>query len=384
MFIWILFAALTAIAASCVLIPYARARKAAGSDSPVAPGASDLQVYKDQLREIERDTKRGILPEQEAEAAKTEISRRLLRSADAATRASGGPGGSNRVRARTVLVTAFALIPISTIAIYLALGSPDLEDQPLAQRIATAVEDQDTAILIARVEEAVGENPDDVRGWSILAPIYARQGRFADARIAFQQIIRLSGDRPDLFGALGEVIIMENQGLVTTEAAEQFERALNIDPNFRLARYYTALALVQEGAGEEASPILRSLVDSSAVADPWTAASRALLAQIESGEDPLVPSQRTVLESAEAIASLPEAQRRQAIEGMVARLAERLQEQPDDLAGWSQLIRSYATLGRDADARAALDRALDIFRTDNPARLRLLTIAEETQIALPE
>lgn len=44
------------------------------------------------------------------------------------------------------------------------------------------------------------------------------------------------------------------------------------------------------------------------------------------------------------------------IEAMVARLAQRLQAQPDDVAGWRMLVRSYETLGRYDAAVAAWRR----------------------------
>lgn len=45
---------------------------------------------------------------------------------------------------------------------------------------------------------------------------------------------------------------------------------------------------------------------------------------------------------------------------MVARLEQRLVEQPDDAEGWAQLGRSYAVLGRPEDARRAYRQALQL------------------------
>lgn len=58
-----------------------------------------------------------------------------------------------------------------------------------------------------------------------------------------------------------------------------------------------------------------------------------------------------------AIADLPEAERLQAIEGMVAGLAARLEANPDDPAGWRRLGRSYLVLGRTEAGIAALAEA---------------------------
>ena len=375
MLVWSVFAVLTAIAAIAVLLPYARARRGEADF-----GGSDAEVYKDQLDEIERDVERGALSQAEADAARLEISRRLLKASDLHGDAPDARAlAPSRWRPRLVLATAFLIVPVAAIVVYLSNGAPGMPDLPLAERLSASVENQDAAILLARVEEAVQENPDDVRGWAILAPIYARQGRFSDARGAYVQLLRLQGDDPRLLTDFGEVIVVENQGLVTEEAMQRFVQALDVDPSFPKARYYRALGLAQEGRADQARQILIALRNDGGPEAPWAASVDALLNDLDGAARISAPSPQ----GAAAIAALPEAERRAAIEGMVDSLAARLADQPDDLAGWSQLIRSYVTLDRREDALISLQTALEDFETDNPARLRLLTIAEELQLQAP-
>lgn len=61
----------------------------------------------------------------------------------------------------------------------------------------------------------------------------------------------------------------------------------------------------------------------------------------------------------------PAAQQQEMIEGMVAGLAERLAQDPDDVEGWRMLGRSYSALGRTVDAAAAYAEALQ--RAEEPA-----------------
>lgn len=371
MLVWVVFAVLTAIAAIAVLLPYARARREA-SDL----GGSDAEVYKDQLSEIDKDLERGALSEAEAESARLEISRRLLKASDLPDIRETPTSNPPRWRPRLVLATAFLVVPLSALALYFSFGSPGMPDNPLSERLSATVENQDVAILVARVENAVQENPDDARGWAILAPIYVRQGRFFEARGAYQQLLRIEGDNAVLFTDLGEVIVVENQGLVTEEAMQQFRAALDVEPSFPKARYYRALGLVQEGELDQARAILIALRNDGGPDAPWTASVDALLADMPSAVRVPAPD----ADAAEAVLSMPETERRAAIEGMVDGLAARLADQPDDLAGWSQLVRSYAALGDRDQAERSLWTALDVFQTDNPARLRLLTIAEELQL----
>jgi len=52
------------------------------------------------------------------------------------------------------------------------------------------------------------------------------------------------------------------------------------------------------------------------------------------------------------------------ISGMVARLAERMQANPDDMQGWLMLARSYKTMGRYEEAAAAYAKAEKVIDDD--------------------
>src|SRR5256885_15697149 len=93
MALWLVFALMTAAAIFAVLWPLGRVR------TPAAEG-NDIAVYRDQLDEIARDRAAGLIGEAEAEAARIEVSRRLIAAADAQTPSSATavPGGTFRRR----------------------------------------------------------------------------------------------------------------------------------------------------------------------------------------------------------------------------------------------------------------------------------------------
>src|SRR6185503_17406300 len=124
MMLWFVMALMTAAAIFAVLWPLARR-------TPLRSG-SDIAVYRDQLDEIERDRSAGLIGEREAEAARVEVSRRLLAAADAvAPELLPGRGGWRR---RVTALTALTLLPLGAAIFYLMLGSPELTSQPQAAR----------------------------------------------------------------------------------------------------------------------------------------------------------------------------------------------------------------------------------------------------------
>ena len=65
------------------------------------------------------------------------------------------------------------------------------------------------------------------------------------------------------------------------------------------------------------------------------------------------------------------------IRGMVDGLANRLEQQPRDAEGWIKLIRSRVVLGDTELANKSLERALTIFREDEPERTRIVDAARQ-------
>ena len=148
-----------------------------------------MRVYRDQLEEITRDEAAGRIGAAEAEAARIEVSRRLLAAAD---QESAAPVTSPS-RKRAVAIVALVLLPLLSGGLYLALGSPTLPGQPLSARAnpqaAPAIEQ-----LVAQVEAHLESNPQDGRGWEVLAPVYSVQlRRYDDAARARRNAITYNG-----------------------------------------------------------------------------------------------------------------------------------------------------------------------------------------------
>src|SRR5229473_4419545 len=98
MTLWFILGIMTAAALGAVIWPFARVRT-------LSFAGSDLAVYRDQLEEIERDRADGRIGHDEFEAARVEVSRRLLGAASASGRgtAEAGSASGRRIAA---LVTA--------------------------------------------------------------------------------------------------------------------------------------------------------------------------------------------------------------------------------------------------------------------------------------
>jgi cytochrome c-type biogenesis protein CcmH len=364
MLFWVIAALLTLGASLAVLLPLAGRGKAGAID-----GAHDLEVYRDQLAELDRDAARGLIRPSEAEQARAEIARRILKAdkatASAATTASSGRG------ARALGVAAVLAVPLVSWGVYAAIGSPDLPSQPLAARLEKTPADSTVDELVAQAEAHLAANPGDGRGWDVLAPIYARLGRYGEAVTAYRNAIRLDGASGARESGLGEAIAGAAGGMVTAEAQAAFTRALKLEPGQPKASFYLASALAQEGKIREAVAAWQVMATTLPADSPWreavgqaVAAANSRLAAAAGGAG---PTQQEI----DAAAGMAADDRSAMIETMVAGLDEKLRQNPRDLEGWTRLVRSYHVLGRADEARDALKRGIAAFGDGSPESKQL-------------
>jgi cytochrome c-type biogenesis protein CcmH len=350
MTLWFALALMTAAAILAVFWPLARR-------ASLSRSGSDVAIYRDQLDEIERDRAAGLIEDNEAVSAQVEVSRRLIAAADAQT-ALPSDVPSARWRRRAVAIMALVLLPVGATGLYLALGSPLLPDQPLAPRLAAARGNQSVDTLIAQVEAHLERNPEDGRGWEVIAPVYLRLGRFDDAVKARRNALRLNGTTAEREAAFGEALVFAANGVVTAEAKAAFERAVALDANGVQARYFLGLAAEQDGDRTQAAATWRALIEAAPPDAPWLDLLRRALARVDragapggsSGGASSGPSD----EQAVASSQLAPEQRQAMIQGMVERLSERLHRDGADVEGWLRLVRSYMVLGQPDKARAAV------------------------------
>jgi len=363
MMLWLVFALMTAAAMFAVLWPLGR--------RTAENGGSDVAVYRDQLDEIARDRAAGLIGETEADAAKVEVSRRLIAAADAATANKNEPAVSSPLwRRRATALVALVLLPLGVVALYLALGSPLLPGEPLGPRLAAIHSDRSIPSLIAQVERHLETNPNDAKGYEVLAPIYLRLGRFDDAVNARRRILALAGETAARRADLGEALTLAANGIVTAEAKAAFDRAQALDAKDLKSRFYTGVAAVQDGKHDAAAAIWRGMLAEAPPDAPWAENVREALAQIGAAP-PADSAPGPSAADVAAAAGMNEKDRNDMIRGMVARLDDRLKQDGSDLDGWRRLLRAYMVLGERDKAQAAAGDARHALASD-PEKLRAL------------
>lgn len=374
--------------------------------APVA--AYDLQVYRDQLAEVDRDLGRGVIGAEDAARLRTEVSRRVLdadRAMKAAQTGDAGPGAGRAAIALTVAITV-----IGTIAGYWQLGAPGYPDMPLQARIAMAEEarltrptqaeqeakvpatprtdaDPNLLALMDKLRVAVAGRPNDLRGQELLARNEAGLGNYIAAYRAQAQVITIKADAAtaDDFATLAELQILAASGYVSPEAEKALTEALRRDAKNGLAQYYSGLMLAQIGRPDTAFQIWRGLLENSSVQDPWFAPLQAQIAGLASfagvhytppgaSTAPMMPGPGEA--DMAAAADMSDADRQAMIEGMVGKLSSRLATEGGSAQEWARLIGAYGVLKKPEEAKAAWAKAQTTF-SNSPDDLATVRAAAE-------
>ncbi|WP_028757948.1 c-type cytochrome biogenesis protein CcmI [Rhizobium sp. BK212] len=354
MVIWIVFAVITTAIIASLLYPLASGRVR------FSEGATDAaRVYRDQLFELDRELLANEIGCNEYEYARAETARRLFKASEQKQEESRRLPHPHR----WLRLAIAAFLPLASIGLYGLAGSPDMPSLPLQARLEDP--GQDIAILVARTERHLASQPDDGRGWDVIAPIYLRAGRIADARSAYRNALRLLGPDIHRLGGLAEALMAEAQGSVDKETLDVLRQIVQLEPENPRARFYIALGSEQTGRTAEALMNFEALARLSPADAPWL---------------PLV-NQHIAANGGVPLIATGTADRRQTIEAMVTGLDAKLSESPDDLNGWLRLVRSYAVLNDRDRAAGALKRGLAAFPPAGEQGRQLLALARELGIA---
>ena len=252
-------AALLLVVLAILLRPLLRQRTSADA---VDRRQANLDILRDELRELEKSRSEGSLSESDFEQARRELQRRLLEEVEPTDNAA--PAARHSGGKRTAIALLIAL-PLAASGGYALLGNPQALD-PMHTQARMGPQEIDG--LLQRLVDRLKANPDDTQGWIVLARSYKALGRFAESAEAFARIgPQLDSDAAllaDYAGALAQA----NGGRFDGKPDELLARALKIDPNDPQT-LFTAGAAASERQ------------DFAAVTDYWG----RLLLQVEPGSE---------------------------------------------------------------------------------------------------
>jgi cytochrome c-type biogenesis protein CcmH len=341
---WIAITATLVGAAWWVLVASARDQAQEGD-------RADLDVYADQVVEIDRDLAQGRISQDAADAGRLEIGRRLVKARDRVL--SKGPRANGIVLG--ALAGSIALLAGGLYAIY---GSPGRADVPFVARErellsrdpATLTQDE----ILLLLQERARANPADPVPHALMGQVLAGAGRDQDAMRAFQAALRRAPNDSEAIAEAAGILTRLNGGVIGADARQAFDAALKINPKSASARYYVALADWQNGRQAIAmtawAGAYQDLADKPAAQDVLAARVTNTLSQLDVGPGSgAVPGGK-----GGPMQGMNQADQAAFIASMVETRRARLSANPNDVALRLSVVRVLIMTGQAEAARTLL------------------------------
>lgn len=213
--------------------------------------SANLVIFRDQLAELEREKGDGSLADADFEQARRELQRRLLEEVEPSAEDAGA---ISHAPSRHTAIALLVLLPLAALGGYTMLGEPAAMDPTQAQAQQASPHQgqggptaEQINAMVTNLAERLKNNPDDPKGWLMLARSYKAMGRNKDAVDAFGKAESLINDSPDLLAAYAETIAMVEQKGLKGKSAQLVERALKIDPKHGHSLFLAGAAAMETG-----------------------------------------------------------------------------------------------------------------------------------------
>ena len=306
-----------------------------------------LPIYRQQFAELEQDLANGLLTDDQYQAARSELERRVLEETGSTETASMTTGGL--VNLRFVAILLGMLIPAASGVLYWTLGNPAAMTHPaVSSAQAGAGGDAQMADslneLIEQLRKKLEQNPNDAVGWGLLARSYMAMERYADAVPIFERATKLDSNNASLLADYADALAVHQGRKLEGRPETLIQKALKLDP-------HNVKALMLSGT------IAYNRKDFARAAKEWEDAHAHLPPDDQESSDQL---QASIAEAKRRMGGAP------AMNMLVANppMEQAKPTKPAAQSGQSRAITGKVVLGSNFANRANLPDTLFVFAKD--------------------
>jgi cytochrome c-type biogenesis protein CcmH len=183
-------------------------------------------IYRDQFAELERDRAEGILSQDDYDQARAELQRRLLEDSQVDSEAKT----TTVAPSRAVPVVLGLVLPLGAILLYLVLGNPAaLNPAPASSPHGQQFTQQDIERMVGDFAAKLEKEPENHKGWAMLARSYKQMGRFPDAARAYARTGTMLDTSAELLVDYADTLAAVENGF-SKQVLALIDKALKLDP----------------------------------------------------------------------------------------------------------------------------------------------------------
>ena len=229
---WLIASSMTLLILGLLLWPLLKRTAAAATGEQ----EKTLSIFRQQFAELEQDRANGVLTDELYEQARRELERRLLE--ETGTTETTPTRAPRQVSSRPVAVALAVVVPIASVLLYWQLGNPLAMTQPSAAELAAQWSSEDGLSpadalegLVERLKEKMEQNPNDGKGWVLLAHSYVGLGRYNEAAPIFERAVTLIPDDAQLLADYADTLGVVHGRKLDGKPEALIQQALKIDPS---------------------------------------------------------------------------------------------------------------------------------------------------------
>ncbi len=218
----------------------------------------NVAIARERERELRKELDEGILSDSEFDAARRELEHGL------AIDLEGEPHATpNKATSPVLAVAVSAMLPILALGLYIFLGSPNLPEHPGMPATSDVTgQDQpaDVDVMLAQLKARLVDEPNDIRGWTLLGNALMSTGQYAKAVPAYRRLVALQPGNAERLVRLADALAMSRNGVLTGEPEELIQQALMLSPGHPQGLWLAGIAAEQRGAYADALVIFNRLL----------------------------------------------------------------------------------------------------------------------------
>lgn len=196
----------------------------------------NLDIYKQHIKELDDDLENGQINQDEYAISQQDLEKQLILDIPA----TANEHSEDNKRSQTSLIAVALAIPVLTIGVYLYLGNPAALDISQAKQTNAADAHNkagqsakalpSVSEMIAKLEQRVKEEPENIEGWKLLSRSYMHTRQFIKAEAAYKILTGLKTDDPNLWADYADIIAVNQKGNLEGKPYELIKRALALEP----------------------------------------------------------------------------------------------------------------------------------------------------------
>ena len=238
---WIISALLMALAIFFIALPLWRGNP---KSNLVQRDDANLEIFRDQITEMDADLHNGLLTPELYEQGKRELQARMLDEVEGKQDVTTAPV---RNPLKTLAIILSIALPLAAIGLYWKVGNQNAFLPQISHDNADGFGVIRSESAIKELEQKLAAKPENPEGWLVLARSYSELERFSDAAKAYDKLTKLVPNEAQLWADYADVLAMVHDQSLLGGPTKLLDKALELDPNNGKALALSGSAAMERG-----------------------------------------------------------------------------------------------------------------------------------------